>query len=618
MKCAPMRTPRPRWLEEGFLLVAAAVATIHAESPVLFRAFTFQSDAMIHLFWMRRFSDPSLFNDPLTKALIKAGYEPPGIQGIYWVAAHLMDPVKFGAWVPVVLVPLSVWLVFRIVRAHTDWVPAAWLGALLFLFPWDVHRFSGGLPRSFGQPTALLTLYFLVHRRERLAAVVPPLGALLYPPAALTSLLALILSALRMTGRRPRIERSVLWPALACTAATGLILVGPRLLGISHSHLISASLARDYPEFQAHGQMAFFRSSVLTMLSVNKSGFDLARGGSVLCVGALIMLAVRPRNARLVRSEVWWLAVASLGLFALSWAVLFRLYLPQRYTQPLLPVFCIVIAVTWRPTWDAIVRVCGRAPIWILAIPALPGAMWFLALTWFPLGPRESRARVWHWLWAGRMSVAVAVALGLSACGLILLRNRDVRILSLTAMLAAVLAGSLLVGQVELAGRGRSPALSRCSNEPRAIFQYLSTLPKSATIAGDPVQMSCVPIETDRPVVISDKLYQVFDLNYFRFTRPRMFAMTRAYYGGSTAAIADLRRRYGAEYIVVQTSLFHGRAPGDGWHDMRPFNELIRHLRRTVARPAALHLPLACRTYQYAGFEIFDLACVARVSGQSS
>ena len=72
MKCAPMRTPRPRWLEEGFLLVAAAVATIHAESPVLFRAFTFQSDAMIHLFWMRRFSDPSLFNDPLTKALIKA------------------------------------------------------------------------------------------------------------------------------------------------------------------------------------------------------------------------------------------------------------------------------------------------------------------------------------------------------------------------------------------------------------------------------------------------------------------------------------------------------------------------------------------------------------------
>ena len=199
-----MRRPKPRWLEEGLLVAVAAVATIHVESPILFRAFRYQTDAMVHLFWMRRFGDPSLFRDPLTTALVKAGYEPPGVQGIYWIAAHIVDPVKFGAWLPVVLVPLSVWLVFRIVRAHTDWGPAAWLGALLFLFPWDVQRFSGGLPRAFGEPTALLTLYLLVQRRERLAAVVPPLGALLYPPAALTSLLAFVLSSVRMTGRRTR------------------------------------------------------------------------------------------------------------------------------------------------------------------------------------------------------------------------------------------------------------------------------------------------------------------------------------------------------------------------------------------------------------------------------
>src|SRR6516165_1132522 len=113
---------RPRRvLEEALLLAVAAAATVHAESAVLFRAFTFEGDSMIHLVWMRRFGDPSLFNDPLTNALANAGYEPPGIQAIYWVVAQAMDPVRFGAWLPVALVPLCVWLVFRIVRTHTDW-----------------------------------------------------------------------------------------------------------------------------------------------------------------------------------------------------------------------------------------------------------------------------------------------------------------------------------------------------------------------------------------------------------------------------------------------------------------------------------------------------------------
>jgi hypothetical protein len=187
---------------------------------------------------------------------------------------------------------------------------------------------------------------------------------------------------------------------------------------------------------------------------------------------------------------------------------------------------------------------------------------------------------------------------------------------SLTVVLAAVLAGSLLLGEVEVAGGGSSPALGRCKNEPAGLVRYLGSLPKSAIIAGDPAQMSCVPIEANRPVVISTKLYQVFNLDYFRFVRPRMFAMIRAYYGGSTAAIADLRRQYGADYIVVQTNLFQNRDPKKGWYSKRPFTGLVAHLRETVTRPAALNLPATCRTWQQAGIRVFDLACVAARQAQ--
>ena len=47
---------------------------------------------------MRRFQDPGLFNDPLTHALIAAGYVPLGLHGVYLAASYLIDPVTFGPW----------------------------------------------------------------------------------------------------------------------------------------------------------------------------------------------------------------------------------------------------------------------------------------------------------------------------------------------------------------------------------------------------------------------------------------------------------------------------------------------------------------------------------------
>jgi hypothetical protein len=67
----PRRTLGARWAwaEDVVVVLVAAVATLVVEWTVIVKPRVFQTDAMIHEFWMRRFQDPALFHDPLTNAL---------------------------------------------------------------------------------------------------------------------------------------------------------------------------------------------------------------------------------------------------------------------------------------------------------------------------------------------------------------------------------------------------------------------------------------------------------------------------------------------------------------------------------------------------------------------
>ncbi len=147
---------------------------------------------------------------------------------------------------------VSAWLVFLIVRRHTDWRPAAWIGAALFLALVDIHRFPGGFPRAFIQPAVLLTVLLALQRRELAAALVAAGAALFYPPAALLAVGVLFLSGLRPLDRR-RIGFALLAGALAAAA----VLI-PEAIDGGAPRVFTAAQARAYPEFGAHGGLHFF------------------------------------------------------------------------------------------------------------------------------------------------------------------------------------------------------------------------------------------------------------------------------------------------------------------------------------------------------------------------
>ena len=554
-------------------LIAAVVANWRLLHPGIVSA-----DALVHQYWMWHWKDAALFNDPLTAELRHSARYPDGYQALFWIASHVADPIAFGELVGVGLMALSGFLVFLIVREHTPWRPAAWIGAALFLVPFEIHRFYGGFPRAFVHPVVLLTVLLALRRRHLAASLVAASGALFYPPAAVLAVGTLIVSA-RLDRRRLAYAGLAFVLMLVFVLAPG---AGPRVM--------TANEARAFPEFGEHGPLHFFVPSLIEYLRDNRSGFDLRTAGSILAVATVAALLARRSNWRLLRAEVWAMAISALGAFAVSQLVLFRLYLPHRYTYPLLAFCAIAIAVTLRPTWAALTA--RRPRLGAFALLAAPAAVCAFAVFVFPLAPPEPRATV----------LAVALV-AIPAVLAVWLRNPPLG--------AAVTGVTLIVAVLVLPG----PLVRTGAACPQRPFtRYLSTLPKDAVIAGDPAELMCIPATTHRGVVISTQLAPAYEADYFRHGRARMFNDLKAYYGPSVAAIADLRR-YRATHLLVRRDAVAREIAGRGrWQAGKlPYGRYVRQLLK-AGPPAVLGLPAACRTWQRGPVEVYDISCVARES----
>jgi hypothetical protein len=251
-----------------------------------------------------------------------------------------------------------------------------------------------------------------------------------------------------------------------------------------------------------------------------------------------------------------------------------------------------------------IARWVGSRPSLIAAL-ALPAAIVWFASCVVPLGPELTThglgAQVLHDKWLYLTGLAVACVL---AAAVLLLTGRHAEGAAVT--FAAVLAGTLLAAGVAVAGGGQAAGIA-CRDQP--LYHYLQTLPKDTIVAGDPIGINCVPIAAERPVLMSQKLYQVYDQNVLRFARPRMFAEVRAYYGDSLRDIVRLRTMYGADVVVVNRNLL-GSGRGYQYSRMQPFEGLMKHLRRTVHDPAMLRLPRRCMTWSHGAEAVYSLRCL--------
>jgi hypothetical protein len=585
---------------ESLAAFAACFAAAWLISRNLLKPNVYSADAFVHQFWMWHWRDPQLFTDALTAELRESARYPEGYEALFWLATKLESPIVFGEWLGVALMAVSGWLVWAIVRDHSSWRPAAWIAAGLFLALIDIHRFYGGFPRAFVHPVVLLAVLLAMRRRHLAATVVAAGGALFYPTAALLATGVLLVSSIGWSRRRPRHETPRIWFALLALAGTVAAVLGPALVAGGAPDVFTADEARGYPEFGPGGALNFFVPSTIEYLEQNRSGFDLRGSGSILALAAIALLVARPANLRLLRREVLAMPVVALAGFAAAHAVLFRLYLPHRYTYPLVAFFAIAIAVSLRPTWTALWS-RPRPRLRAFLMLAAPLAVFGVAIYLFPLGPTEQLCDRW---------TAVAVAAGAlalaGAVALVLRRAPERSVPAIGAIVTALaLGGAMLVATDEWA-RG-----TLCAETGAAA--YFASLPKDAVIAGDPLDLRCIPGTARRPVVISTQLAPAYEEEYFLRARERMFATLRAYYGPSEAAIGELGERYGATHLWVRPDAVRQvMASGGGrWrHGDAPYGRFISRLLRS-GEPAVLNLPAACLSWRNESSEVYDIRCIA-------
>lgn len=581
--------------EHTLAFIVFGILATAAQWAVLTSPTRYYEDAAINLAWTRLWQDPSLFGDPMTQLLRDTGFPLLGPRAYYILAGQFGDPIVWAEWLGVVLAAVSGLLVFVIVRRLTVWRPAAWLGALLFLFAWDIIRVRGGYSHSFAHIVLLGTVGLLLARRPVAAALVAAAGSVFYPPTAVISVVIIV--ATSVESLRPlRIDR------LRLAAGLGFGLVAAVVLRLTTSgSTFSRAEAQSYPEFGPEGTLHFFLPSVLEMLRNNYTGFDLRASGSILLIAALVLVAVG--RVRLPR-EVWAIPIVALAFFALAYAVLFRLYLPSRYAYPLLPFSAIAIGASLHPAATKLAR--GRSPLRIAVIVLLPLAVFVTAVSLFPFGVtfdagELGRASLKTLPWVGGLVGAAAVAV---------LLVRRARGAVAAATLAALYVGTMLLAQMGWAGKITRQAGTVCKQTPPVAF--LASLPPSTIVAGDPDELVCIPLSARRPVVISRKQYQpLLSREFFFAARERIRVELLAVFGDDLEPILELRRRYGADVLLVTPEIVQN--PPEVWKTLEPWRSTIRPARAGPGRPASLRLPESCQLFRGHGRRVYDLACVEKM-----
>ncbi len=454
-------------------LAFAAIYSYLGLREVFSSEYIIHDDVRSHVFWMRRFLDPDLFPQDLISNYFQS-VAPRGYRTLYHLVASLgLDPLFFNKILPLFLSLISTAYCFGVVMAIFP-VPSAGFVATLFLNQtfWMMPELPSGTPRAFFYPFFLAFVYYLLRRSLFPCLVAIALQGLFYPQCLFISAGVLLLRLFRLENWRLRFspEKSDYIFCVAGLGVTVLMLLPYALTTSEYDPVVTATEARSMPIFQSTGRKAYFYDDPV------KFWFCALRSGvlpkcmfpppQVWAAVLLPFLLRYPRHfplSKKVSSEVIILSqilVASLGMFFLAHALLFKLHLPSRYTKHSVPILIAIAGgIATILFLDAVLRIYQQ--------------------------PRRS-SRVKQFLTLGLFTLVA---------GLIFLYPNSLK---------------------------KFPRVDyRTANEP-ALYKFFAEQPKNSLIASLSQETNNIPTFSQRPVLISPETAAPYHLGYYRRIKQRM------------------------------------------------------------------------------------------------
>ena len=341
--------------------LSLGVAVIYA-LLVLQRAFAadyvVQDDGRQHVFWMQRFVDPQLFPNDLIADYFQS-IAPWGYTQLYRLFTAIgVQPLLLSKLLPMGLSLVSAAYAFGL---GMQLLPVPFAGFLVSLLTtqliWTHDDVVSATPRAFLPPLFLAFLYYLL-RRDRpasksflTASLLFCLGAialegLFYPQYVLVFAGVALLQLVNWQQGKLRLsqEKQDYQFVGACLGIAALVLLPIALSHSAYGAVISGAEARLSPEFAAGGRNEFFVNNAAQFwLWADRSGLFPAFHPYSLAIGFLLPLILglaRRYPTRFPLGQrvspkinlLWQITVVAIALFSTAHVLLFKLYLPSRYS----------------------------------------------------------------------------------------------------------------------------------------------------------------------------------------------------------------------------------------------------------------------------------------------
>ncbi|MGF1513888.1 MAG: hypothetical protein ACFB5Z_09360 [Elainellaceae cyanobacterium] len=574
---APTRSQRWRYLWFGLSCCAPLIYGAMALQQGWGNALV-QDDARQYIFWMQRFSDPSLFpGDPIADYF--QSVSPIGYVGLYRLgAAAGLEPFLFNKLLPLPLALITTaylfWLTLEILPVpFTGFVATLLLNQTL----WMKDDVISATPRAFVYPLFAAFLYawvrYRTHPEQPLAiatlgcALPLLLLGLFYPQYVLVASGVLALHLVgwrRMRGAKQGAQgKGQQWPiqlqmtrrdGVVCGVGLGLAVVVMAYYALTASDYgptITAAQARQLPEFWPGGRNFFFSNNLWWFYFLgDRSGLlhvGLVRPAT-LCLGLLLPLLLWRRvplaQAMAQLGTLWRIWLAGFIWFVAAHLLLFRLHLPSRYMDH-----------TWR---------------FVMAIAA---ALVITAML-------DALLR-----WGKRAGQPAAAGLGI-------------------ALIAALLlAYPAFVENFPLTKykSGLSPRIER----------FFRAQPVGSRVASIAEAASNLPAFAARPVVVGREYAIPYHLGYYRPFRERAIALTKAQYSPDLAELQATIRRYDIDFWLLEGNTFDADYVSDSWvaQYQADFQAALAPF-YSGAEPALANAAPACRAVKAQSLQVIDADCL--------
>jgi len=553
----------------GWLLLSLLVATAYGVlglREAFSSPYVVQSDARQYVTWMERFSDPELFPHDFIADYFEA-ISPPGFRAFYWLFAQAgIDPIVLSKLLPLALGLITTVYAFALcLRLLPSPLAAFASTVILNQSLWMTDDLISATPRAFGYPLLLAFLYYLARGSLPGTVITISLEGLFYPQMAAISAGTLVLTLVRWQAGKPRLtddRREYLRAASGVLAALLVVLLSVARTS-SYGPSIDAAEARTEPVFLSDGRAQFFFGDPWDFwFTHERSGLMPQQFGPPLVWAGLLLpvlmlcRAYFPLARRVAGSArpLPQLVLASFGLFFLAHALLFKLYLPGRYTQHSLRI--------------------------VLALAAgLSLAILFERCATLVLGAARIR-RV-----SGRQGIAGGVAL--------------------------LLAGLVLAPSVPWLARGELPSTRYRRGEASAIYEFFAHQPKSTVVASVSDVADFIPPLARRSVVVSPKYALPYHVGYYREIQARARDLIRAQYSPNLRELHNVTRKYGVDFWLVRQAAFSVSYVRNSWMmDIKPeADDAIERLRRGT-QPALARLMDHCALLSAGGLIVVQDSCI--------